>query len=269
MCPTTTRTSGLRLVYTSYKCCRQGWNPRGNCEITDGCIGRHCCVMDEASMQNPDMSASVAGGSDGADQTTVADPTCTTGVLSQSGFICSPSSCGESDGSANCALRNGGDMCCSHKVLHTARSCSLGPPPCVIDETQRSKRTAPCPTENVDTSLELSSSALQAYAAASPSERVSMPFVLEAGAAVTPGDQADVIDLTLATATVMLRESFQPSTVDRSKGFSVCMWFKASTVMQESKSTFFPLASKFIENKGWELRLTLQGDVSFRVATLT
>jgi hypothetical protein len=94
-----------------------------------------------------------------------------------------------------------------------------------------------------------------------------MPFSLEGGATFTSGDQADVLDLTSAAATVMLRKSYQPSTVNRNQGFSVCMWFKADQVLSKSQSAYFPLASKFIENKGWELRLTLGGRVSFRVAT--
>ena len=279
VCPTTARKSGRRLVYTSYNCCRRGWYPHGDCKINDGCIGRHCCVKGEESTQDPDAQASALTSAEAAaaeaaaaagGQTNIADPTCTSGVVSQTGFVCSPASCGESDGSANCALRTGGDMCCSHKVLHTGGSCSLGPPPCVIEESQRSKRTTPCPAaggNNADATLELSASLLQSYVAAAPSVRVNMPFVLEAGAAFKSGDQADVLDLTSATATVTLRKSYQPSTVDRNEGFSVCMWFKADRVLQSSQTPFFPLASKFIENKGWELRMTLQGRVSFRVST--
>lgn len=159
-------------------------------------------------------------------------------------------------------------MCCSHKMLHSVGSCSLGPPPCVIEKSQRSKRTTPCPTAGfADASLELSASLLQSYVSAEPSARASMPFSLEGGATFTSGDQADVLDLTSAAATVMLRKSYQPSTVNRNQGFSVCMWFKADQVLSKSQSAYFPLASKFIENKGWELRLTLGGRVSFRVAT--
>ena len=163
VCPTTTRISGQRLVYTSYNCCRQGWHPHGECKISDGCVGRHCCVKGKESTQNPDAQASSASSAEiSTGQTNMADPTCTSGVVSQTGFVCSPASCGESDGSANCALRKGGDMCCSHKMLHSVGSCSLGPPPCVIEKSQRSKRTTPCPTAGfADASLELSASLLQ------------------------------------------------------------------------------------------------------------
>ena len=60
-------------MYTSHKCCRQGWNPRGNCKLPTAVSGATAVSWTRSPCKR--VLASVAGGSDGADGTTAVDPT--------------------------------------------------------------------------------------------------------------------------------------------------------------------------------------------------
>lgn len=265
-CPTTSRMSGSVIVYTSYKCCRRGWHPLGGCNVGEGCVGRHCCVEAGESLEDPGPHLVNAATAD----TVSPDPACISGIVSEDGVVCSPISCIQSDGAPECILRQGAEACCSNLVLHTAVSCTVSAPPCVIDESQRSKRLASCVDKDYDKTFELSSRVLQLYEEASPSEKADLGFALESGAVIVRSSnigRSYLLDLTSDTATVLLKASYQPSTNNRNKGFSLCMWFKPSTQMAQSQLSHFPLASKFIEDSGWELRMTLNGRISFHVAT--
>ena len=255
---------GLGIPGAEYKCCRLGWNPRGDCELADGCANRHCCVLPPP--QDDDDSIVVV-------DTKIPDPTCATGVVSSDGVICSPSSCGYADGQANCGERAGGEACCTNKVLETGYSCDVGPPPCVINAKRLLKRLLPCPDFSLSPeqqpSFELSTQALIDYVNATITDQKSMRFSLDSGAVFiddsSSGGNSNVVDLSGTAANILLRDSLQPDSTG--SGFTICLWFKATVALDSRGAEYNPLASKWVDGKGWELRVDEQSQVTFIVAT--
>ena len=226
------------------------------------------------------MSAAATADGDGLDDagdSDIADPTCALGIVSLDGTVCSPQQCGLSDGTKNCALRPGGEACCTHRVRLTALSCNIVAAPCLLDPSQSSKRLAHCTAQSAQggLSFELGQAQLEEYSSSdlTDEDKNALPYALEGGARYVVGDRADIVDLSSPTASILLRQSFQPSAAT-GQGFSICMWFKPTadtfpdslfigeTVGEELA---LPLASKWIEDKGWELRVTSAGRVSFHV----
>ena len=248
-----------------YKCCRLGWNPQGDCSFNQGCLNRHCCVLENNNLSDNKR----------IDISRKPDPTCATGVLSSDKLVCSLATCEISDGHVNCAERVGGEACCVHKVLETAHSCDYDGPPCVVNDEQLSKQILPCPdieSEEKRPSFELSSAQLAAYVNATHTDQKLMPIALDGGASFTDegdsGASNDVVDLTGSSANVLLRNSIQPDPVT-GNGFTVCLWFKATEALDDNGAEFNPLASKWIEGKGWELRVDHHSHVVFVVGTVS
>ena len=263
--------NGLGVIGGIYKCCRLGWNPSGDCGLSEGCLNRHCCVL----------GGKILTESNGIG---IPDPTCATGVLNSDKIVCSPASCLVSDAQINCVDRTGGDACCAHKMLQTTHSCDAGAPPCIINNVQLSKQILSCPalidsstiesTDSIDSStqpsFELTNSKLLNYMNSTETEQRSMDFGLYDGAVFVDdssnGGNSDVIDLSRPTSSVLLRDSFQPDIVT-GNGFSVCLWFKATKPLDKNGAEYNPLASKWVEGKGWELRVDHNSKVVFVVGT--
>ena len=203
----------------------------------------------------------------------IPDPTCSTGVVSSDGVVCGPFSCGYVDGQDNCGERAGGEACCTNKVLEIGYSCDVGPPPCVINAEQLLKRLLPCPDSALSPeqqpSFELTTQALKDFVNGTTTDQKSMSFSLDSGAVFiddsSSGGNSDVVDLSGTTANIILRDSMQPDSTD--SGFTICMWFKATVVLDSRGAEYNPLASKWVDGKGWELRVDEQSQVTFVVAT--
>jgi len=262
---------GLGIPGHSYKCCRKGWNPSGDCNLIQGCVNRHCCVHVGEAEAAAEAEESTDPNTDNNNNNN--DPTCATGVVSADGFICSPSQCQISDGRSSCSTRSGGEACCSHKVLESAPSCDVSLPPCIISPEQLSKIILSCPDPLLQTNkptYELTNSKLLNYQSSSFVDKMLMDFSLDSGALFVDesniGGNSDVIDLSGETANVLLRKKVQPDSTS-GDGFTVCIWFKATEALDPNGAEYNPLASTWIDGKGWELRLNDQSQVSFVLGT--